>query len=148
MHHRLKICAGLLSLVISGGAASAAEFSCDIAKKGRTVTLTQTGKQVSYAYGKKNTAPELALTVPLSSVELYAWDGFGRHHTHSIGVPNGQYLYTVYTSLDTMEQKISTGIAIEKNGEFITDLQCDPKTIRGDLEQMVLDLKPSSTPSN
>lgn len=133
--------ATLLGLAIMTGSVHAAEFSCDIANKGRSVALTQTGKTVSYAYGKKGAAPELALTVPVAAVELFAWEGFGRHHTHSVGVPNGQYLYTVYTSYDSIEQSISTGVTIEKGGKYLTDLLCNPNTVRGDLESMVLDLK-------
>ena len=136
-----NICFALMALTLSATATHAAEFSCDIANKGRRVTLTQSGQTVSYAYGKQGAAPELALTVPASAVELYAWEGFGRHHTHSIGVPNGPYLYTVYTSYDSIEQSTSTGVTIEKGGKHLTDFLCDPNTVRGDLENMVLDLK-------
>ncbi|NLZ09992.1 MAG: hypothetical protein GX086_01505 [Alcaligenaceae bacterium] len=137
----LNICVALIGLTLGTATVHAAEFSCDIAKKGRSVTLTQSGQTVTYAYGKPGAAPELALTVPLSAIELYAWEGIGRHQNYSIGVPNGQYLYTVYTSYDSIEQSTSTGVTIEKGGKYLTDFLCDPNTVRGDLENMVLDLK-------
>ena len=141
----IKFFATLLSLAAVTGSAHAAEFSCDIANKGRSVTLTQSGQTVSYAYGKKGAAPELALTVPVSAVELYAWEGMGRHQTYSIGIPNGQYLYTVYSSMDSLEQATSAGVIIEKNGKYLAELLCNPNTINGDLEQMVLGLKTDET---
>ena len=141
MRPLLNICVALIGLTLGTTTAHAAEFSCDIANKGRTVTLTQSDKALSYTYGKKGTAPELALTVPVSAVELFTWDGFGRYHTHSVGVPNGQYLYTVYTSYDSIELSTSTGVTIEKSGKYLAELLCDPKTVNGDLEQMVLELK-------
>lgn len=130
-----------LSLTLGATAAHAAEFSCDIANKGRSVTLTLSGQTVSYAYGKKGAAPELALTVPISAVELYAWEGFGRTPSYSIGVPNGQYLYTVYTAWDKIDHTEFAGVNVEKNEKLLTQLQCDVSTVDGDLEKMVLDLK-------
>ncbi|GEM_PF-3095411 len=137
----IKLFATLLSLAAVTGSAHAAEFSCDIANKGRRVTLTQSGQTVSYAYGKQGAAPELALTVPVSAVELYAWEGMGRHQTYSIGIPNGQYLYTVYSSMDSLEHATSAGVTIEKGGKYLAELLCDPTTVSGEMETMVLDLK-------
>ena len=75
------------------------------------------------------------------SVELFSWEGIGRYHNHTIGVPNGNYLYTVYKSIDSREATLTHGVNIEKNGNFLADLVCDPATVKGDLEGWVLELK-------
>ena len=131
----------IFSLALSHTPVLATEFSCDIANKNRTLTLKQSGNTISYAYGKKNTSPELALTVPVSAVELFSWEGIGRYHNYTIGVPNGQHLYTVYKSIDSREATLTHGVNIEKNGNFLADLVCDPATVKGDLEGWVLELK-------
>lgn len=141
MKTRLSLLCPLLGLALGATPALATEFSCDIANKNRTLTLTQSGNTISYAYGKKNASPELALTVPVSAVELFAWEGIGRYHNHTIGVPNGNYLYTVYKSIDSREATLTHGVNIEKNGNFLADLVCDPATVKGDLEGWVLELK-------
>ncbi|WJJ93955.1 hypothetical protein [Neopusillimonas aromaticivorans] len=141
----IKLFTTLLGVAAATGSVHATEFSCDIANKSRSVTLTQSDQTVSYTYGKKGAAPELALTVPVSAIELYAWEGMGRHQTYSIGIPNGQYLYTVYTSMDSLEQATSAGVTIEKGGKYLAELLCNPNTVNGDLEQMVLGLKTDGT---
>lgn len=137
----LKLIRAVLLLSFGATVANAAEFSCQIANKGRVVNLVQKGNTVAYAYGKENATPELALTVPLASAELYAWEGMGRYQNYSIGIPNGQFLYTVYKSFDSREQVLVHGVVIEKNEKLLADLLCHPDTVVGDLEGMVLKLK-------
>ncbi len=136
-----KLIPVLLMLSFGASAASAAEFACRIANKDRVVSLVQKGNTLSYAYGKEDTMPELALKVALSDAELYAWEGIGRYQNYSIGIPNGQYLYTVYKSFDSREQVLVYGVVIEKGDKLLADLLCHPDTISGDLETMVLKLK-------
>ena len=141
MKSLMKLIPAILVLSLGATAASAAEFACRIANKDRVVSLVQKGNTLSYAYGKEDTMPELAITVPLASAELFAWEGIGRYHNYSIGIPNGQYLYTVYKSFDSREQVLIYGVVVEKNEKPVADLLCHPDTVSGDLEVMVLKLK-------
>lgn len=116
-------------------------FSCTIAKNQKEVQLADTDGQVVYAYGKKSAAPELEIAVARGDVELYAWEGFGRYHTHSVALPRGEYRYTVYTSLDSLTGETTAGVTVERSDKLLADLACTMATVKGDLEGYVLGLK-------
>ncbi len=62
-------------------------------------------------------------------------------HNHIVTIPNGQYSYKVYTSYDSIDQLVTSGVSVWKDETLLADLICRPKTIRGDLEIYVLTLK-------
>lgn len=131
----------LASLAFASPAQAQAVFSCTIAKNQKVLQLADTAGQVVYAYGKKGAAPELEIAVAREDAELYAWEGFGRYHTHSVALPRGEYRYTVYTSLDSLTGETTAGVTVERGDKLLADLPCNMATVNGDLEGYVLGLK-------
>lgn len=131
----------ICSLAFVSAAQAEAVFSCTIAKNQKVLQLADTAGQVVYVYGKKGATPELEIAVARGDAELYAWEGFGRYHTHSVALSRGEYRYTVYTSLDSLTGETMAGVTVEKSDKLLADLACTMATVKGDLEGYVLGLK-------
>ncbi len=130
----LSVCTGLMT----GTVAAQEVFSCIIKKNGKRLTLSQTGDQVSYAYGRVGKPAELELTVPVGRAQWDAWDGFGRVHAYSVGFPKGDHLYVVNTWTDALDLSSGNGVRVEKDEQVLAELECDPATVRGNLEAYVI----------
>jgi hypothetical protein len=133
----LAVCAGLAT----GTAAAQEVFSCTIKKNGKQLTLSQTGNQVSYTYGRKGKQAELALTVSVDQAQWEAWDGFGRVHAYSVGILRGDHLYVVNTWNDSLDLSSGSGVRVEKGEQILAELECDPASVRGNLEAYVIGQK-------
>lgn len=141
MKNYCNVVAASLITLASSGAAAEEIFSCTIEKNKKFLQITQKNENLTYSYGPKKGTPELRITVPKRNIELFAWDGFGRYHNHSLTFPNGEYKYIVSTSYDSHEQTTTTGVNVLKGSSSIAELTCNPRSIKGSLEDYVSELK-------
>ena len=133
----------LLGTTLSGtafakcGGGSETLFSCTAQKNGKTIEVCDAGATIDYSFGKPGKKPELALSVPRDEVTTWQWKGIGRYINYSVSIPNGDYLYRVFTSFDKMvpEDEASTsGVEVEKKGKLLATIYCVEDTLKGSLE--------------
>lgn len=141
MNRKLKALMLACGLMLGIGSASAESFSCIIGKSKKSLELSLNSNEVSYYYGKAGVRPELALTVAIRDVETFAWSGIGRTISYIATLYNGDYSYAIYSATDKHENITTMGVAVDKGQQRLADLQCDLRTVRGDLEKLVLRIK-------
>ncbi|MFZ1343057.1 hypothetical protein [Thiothrix eikelboomii] len=118
-------------------------FFCNTQKGNKQLEVCDAGKTISYSFGKKGQKPELAIAVPRSKASTWQWQGIGRYMSYSVNIPNGDYNYNVFWSVDrvTEEHAIEAGVNVEKKGKLLTTLLCQDKGLINNLEGV--DLKPA-----
>lgn len=130
----------MCGLVTSPVAAFEHSFSCLIEKNKKILELSVTPTGVSYSYGSLGASPDLTLTAPIHEVKVSPWAESGRMLSYSVTVFNGEYGYSVYTTTDRVDQTKSAGVEVNKGQQRLATLSCDQKTVRGDLELLVMSL--------
>jgi len=93
---------------------------------GKHIELADLGETIMYSFGEPGISPEIMLKVPRSAVENYQWSGVGRTMLYSVTVPNGNFGYRVFWSLDKLypNQKPESGVEVVDNGKVITTVNC------------------------
>ena len=97
-------------------------FSC-ATKSGKVIELKDSGKTIDYSYGKPG-QPEIALRVPRENASTHQWDGMGSTESYEVDVPNGDTVYTVYSSIDKNEQSATAGVLVTVKGRQLADVRC------------------------
>lgn len=119
------------SLVFSAGAWASCPaktqtiFQCTTTNN-KIVQVCDAGKTINYSFGKPNQTPELAVSVLRNKVTTHQWEGIGRYENYSINIPNGNYFYRVFSSIDKINQSHSAGVEISKNDNLIATVNCAP----------------------
>lgn len=111
-------------------------FSC-ITTNEKSVDVCDTGKTITYKFGKPGSKPELVLSVPRSLASTYQWQGIGRAIHYNVTIPNGNTFYTVFHSIDTRDdRKVSAGIIVSIGSELntVSTLACKNDAIEENLE--------------
>ena len=135
----LVACIGSLSIISAPHvqAADGVLFSCTT-KSGKFIVLKESGKTIDYTYGKPG-QPELALSVPRANVSTYQWDGMGSNERYEVDVPNGDTVYTVYSSIDKNAQSATAGVLVIVKGKQVADVRCaDTSKVMNNLEGVSL----------
>lgn len=132
--------AAVLSMTIDVQAADRMLFSC-ATKNGKRIELTDAGKTIDYSFGKVG-KPDLALRVPRASATTYQWKGIGRYVNYEVNVPNGDTVYSVYSSLDKIEQTWTGGVRVTVKGREVADVKCLESAKNIDQLYEAADLRP------
>jgi len=107
-------------------------FSCT-ATNNKQIEVCDAGRTISYSFGKRGKKPELALSVPRNKVTTFQWHGIGRYMNYSVSIPNGKYMYTVYTSVDKLERNeakgFEAGVTVEKGDKLLATVICRDKSV-------------------
>lgn len=126
------ICA--LPLIAFAMPSMAAEviFQCSVKDGTKTIEITQSGRDIYYAFGPKG-APELELKGDVVSA-FTPWPGVGRNYFESVTFFNGRYSYEVFYSFDRLDldKPAEAGVTAYRDDEQFNDLSCDAGSIRQD----------------
>ena len=106
----------------SVGAEDVTLFSCST-RSGKVIELVDAGKTINYSYGKPG-QPEIALRVPRASTSTEQWSGMGSSESYVVEVPNGDTIYSVYSTLDHGEGNLHAGVIVTVNGKQVADVRC------------------------
>lgn len=117
-------------------------FSCKIQKSGKHLEVCDTGKTITYSFGKSHKKPELSLAIPRRGVSTYQWSGIGRYENYSVIIPNGDATYSVFWGVDKLAEGYpeEAGVTVEIKEEEVARILCINKTVKHNL--MDVDLKP------
>ena len=111
----------------------------------KQIEVCDAGKTISYSFGKHSKKPELTISVPRHKATTFQWHGIGRHINYSVSIPNGSYMYSVYTSIDKLEEDeakgFEAGVMVEKNNQHLVTVICRDDTVIDDIQG--IDLQPS-----
>lgn len=115
-------------------------FSCDTTN-GKQVMVQNVGEQIEYAFGDDLENPELLLSVPRDDTSTWQWKGIGRYMGYSVTLPNGQYTYTAFYSVDRMTEgfPLTSGITVANKNQHIATIYCLSNTLNESLQG--IDLK-------
>lgn len=98
-------------------------FNCTTINN-KVIQVCDAGKTISYSFGKTNTSPELAITIPRNKASTYQWQGIGRYENYAINIPNGKTIYRVNESLDKMSQQYIASVEVTNNDQLIATVKC------------------------
>lgn len=107
-------------------------FSCTTAK-GKVIEVCDSGKTIDYSFGRQNSKPEIVVRTPRKEASTSQWQYVGRHMSYSVEIPNGNTVYSVFTSVDRLpegdnkEPELEAGVAVESNKKHIANVMCDNK---------------------
>ncbi|WGE31643.1 hypothetical protein NYR60_07195 [Actinobacillus genomosp. 2] len=84
-----------------------------------------------YEY-KFGSASKNELTIRNKQADLLGrsakWDGIGRYRWATMAFQQGEYLYSVNTSLDSIEHTVESSVIVERKGKLLTQVNCTPET--------------------
>ena len=119
-------------------------FQCTTTNN-KQIEVCDAGKTISYSFGKRGKKPELALSIPRHQATTFQWHGIGRYINYSVSIPNGAYTYSVYTSIDKLEENeakgFEAGVSVEKNEQHLATVICRDHTVIDNIQG--IDLQPS-----
>lgn len=126
--------------VKSGGSRSKATVSpCDDEKllfhcyttTHKEVRVCDRGTTLEYLFRSPGLAPELLLPVPRKQAVVGSWSGIGRSMDTSLAFPNGDVTYTVFWSVDRLDEEhpVEAGVAVERNGKQIARVLCQEPVV-------------------
>lgn len=107
-------------------------FSCTTEKQ-KIIEVCDSGKTINYSFGKVNLKPEIVVRTPRKEASTTQWQGFGRHMSNSIEIPNGNTVYSIFKGIDKImegdkkEPQVEAGVSVEINKKHITTVKCDNK---------------------
>lgn len=109
-------------------------FSCKT-KSNKFLELNKQGDTITYKFGQLNHPPELELKKPSDEVEILIGNASGSELTNSISFANGEYTYTVITSINRTAdiQEPKHGILVTKNSNYLTYISCISASVEGTL---------------
>lgn len=138
--------AALCIISVAFSASAVAESACPTAKliftctttNNKVVVVCDAGKTINYSLTKKGATPEIALSIPRNTATTHQWKGIGRSITYSVQIPNADTVYEVFNSLDKMTGEATAGINVEIAGKLAATLNCQPATVKENLEGIAL----------
>lgn len=107
-------------------------FSC-VTAKDKVIEVCDSGKTIDYSYGKNNFKPEIVVRATRKEASTTQWQGFGKHMSNSVEIPNGNTIYSVFKGVDKMmegdkkEPQVEAGVSVEINKKLIATVSCDNK---------------------
>ena len=131
---------GLWAAPVRAGCAAGQELflRCDIAGDGKAVELCHDERKLSYRFGPKGGAPELALSLRFGEgAEHEPWPGIGRTIWEAMRLRNNDVLYEVYAGFDKIDavepgppDGLFGGIVVHRDGVGeIAHLRCRAGTV-------------------
>ena len=117
-------------------------FTCSIAKTKKIVSLCATPQlsnesgQLTYRYGVRGLAPELAFSNDrqrLMDVYWYHYSGSAKASYYAVRFHRSNHSYTVYYSTAAFEahdRSNGGGVMVHKGNEKLVDMWCDNSSIR------------------
>jgi len=115
-------------------------FQCETTNK-KNVLVQMNKNRVSYKFGRNLSKPEIAFSVPKNEASTYQWPGGGSIY-YDVDVPNGETVYTVYSSIDRMSREYDSesGIVVTQNGKELARILCNNnlKRYKNNLEDVDL----------
>lgn len=65
----------------------------------------------------------------MGQAHVSAWDGTGRWESYSVGIPNGQVVYSVFWAKDRLSEDgaVEAGVRIETRGKYTGTVACDTR---------------------
>lgn len=105
-------------------------FACST-KAGKKVEVCDKGQTINYSFGN-----EISIGKSREQVTTQQWKGAGRWHSYSVDIPNGEFVYNVHFSFDSLcpNCPLDAGVYVEKSGEMKAKLLCIEDTIINNLE--------------
>ena len=146
---KFKAIVAIFPLIVSLNAFAACRkgsetiFSC-ITGKGKVIEVCDSKKTIDYSFGTPTEKPEIVVSVLRTIASTTQWAGIGRWRTYSIEIPNGNTVYSIYWSADSLAQKnaIEAGVNVEIDQKNAATIKCvGENKIVQHLEGM--DLKPT-----
>ncbi|TYP64433.1 hypothetical protein [Stutzerimonas stutzeri] len=109
-------------------------FSCTI-KPNKYLKINKQENTIIYAFGRHKHPPELELKKTLDEVVISTGNVSGSELTNSISFANGDYTYTVISSVNRVAdiQEPKHGILVQKNSDYLTYLPCISTSVDGSL---------------
>lgn len=119
-------------------------FSCTTAKS-KQIQVCDLGKNLRYHFGKAN-APELVLNIPREQASTQPWAGIGRYMSYSVDLPNGDTTYSVFWSVDRLDEKhsVSAGVNVLVKDKIVATVNCSEKA--APIVQQMEDISLKKTP--
>lgn len=101
-------------------------FECKTTNN-KIVSIKQNENTVSYQFGRNLSYPELSFSIPKNSSSTFQWAGVEREIYYDVDVPNGNTVYTAYSSIDRMsdDHQTESGITVSINNRQIAKILCD-----------------------
>jgi len=106
--------------------------ACTVDQGRKVLSTCLSGREASYSFGRANAAPDLLLTRDVTQVDLEPWPGIGGTIWEVMVFENAGHLYRVYHAIDRTPgaaMPLSGGVEVEKAGEVIAALECDPGSV-------------------
>lgn len=113
-------------------------LSCAMERGGKMLHLCRSETHVSYSFGPKGGAPDLALTRPIGDgAEIVPWPGIGRTIWEAVRLRNNAVIYEVYAGFDKFDAVDDTkpdsrfgGVVVLQDGKGeIAHLKCRAGTV-------------------
>ncbi len=98
-------------------------FNCTTTNN-KVIQVCDSGNTIHYSFGKVNTTPELAISIPRNKVTTYQWEGIGRYENYAINIQNGKTIYRVNESLDKMTHQRIAGVEVSSNEKLLATVEC------------------------
>lgn len=97
----------------------------------KEVRVCDRGTTLEYLFRSPGLAPELLLPVPRKQAVVGSWSGIGRSMDTSLAFPNGDVTYTVFWSVDRLDEEhpVEAGVAVERNGKQIARVLCQEPVV-------------------
>ncbi|QRF65407.1 hypothetical protein [Ponticoccus alexandrii] len=124
-----------LAVALSTGAAFAAcstaeatFLSCPVEGSGKWLEVCAEDQAAVYRYGPSG-HPELELVEQYGPLDYAPWPGVGRSVWETVTFYNGSYSYTVYISMDRMDESAwpEGGVTVRNGGTDVAHLDCRPQ---------------------
>ena len=114
-----------LNAIAACGKGSETIFSC-ITGKGKVIELCDSTKTIDYSFGKPTEKPEIVVSVPRTIASTTQWAGIGRWRNYSVEIPNGNTVYSIYWSVDSLARKnaIEAGVNVEIDQKNAATIKC------------------------
>lgn len=92
----------------------------------KEIMLCDNGRTLEYSFGEVGASPDLALSVPRNQARTFQWQGFGRWINYSVTVANDDAKYTVFTSVDRMDDahRFEAGVVATVDNEEVARVLC------------------------
>ena len=111
--------------------------SCQIKGKKTQVSVCYTADTATYRFGKRNAAPDLALSVPIVELAYTPWPGIGRDIWESVSFDNKGYTYELSVGFERMfeGEAQSDGprhfgqLTVTQGTKILSVMACQPETV-------------------
>ena len=112
-------------------------FRCTTAQ-GKAIEVCDAGAAIEYAFGRPQGKPEIVVSQPRVSVTTYQWQGIGRTQSYTVNIPNGDTVYSVYDTYDSIDQKQESGVVVEIKGRQVATVKCSGRDTVSNLQGIKL----------